>query len=150
MHVAGYTRGLNFADVLVPAWAAGFSAFGCACADFEYRLDRTLNIATASPELAPAAFAAGIEGIAAVVNAGWTGLRTKVADEFAKSRVPTERIVYRHCLRVQYVGQLNDLEVELPFDTIRTADDVRAIVDRFEEAYAKLSPAPRARRSSAT
>ncbi len=36
MHVAGYTKGLNFSDVLVPAWAAGFSAFGCACADFEY------------------------------------------------------------------------------------------------------------------
>ena len=24
MHVTGYTKGLNFADVLIPAWAAGF------------------------------------------------------------------------------------------------------------------------------
>jgi N-methylhydantoinase A/acetone carboxylase beta subunit len=138
MHVAGYTKGLNFADVLVPAWAAGFSAFGCACADFEYRLDRTLNVASASPELAPDAFSAGVGSIAAAVNTGWEGLRQKVADEFAKSRIGPDRIVYRHCLRVQYVGQLNDLEVELPFDTIRGAEDVRMIVDRFEEAYAKL------------
>ena len=26
---------------IVPAWAAGFSAFGCACADFEYRYDKS-------------------------------------------------------------------------------------------------------------
>lgn len=138
MHVAGYTKGLNFADVLIPAWAAGFSAFGCACADFEYRLDRTLNIATASPELAPDAFAARFEAIRAAVNTGWAGLRQKVADEFAKSRVAVDQITYRHCLRVQYVGQLNDLEVELPFDTIETADNVRQIIERFEDAYAKL------------
>ena len=35
VHTYGYTEGLGFKDVVVPAWAAGFSAFGCACADFE-------------------------------------------------------------------------------------------------------------------
>ena len=29
LHTAGYTKGLGFEDVLIPAWAAGFSAFGC-------------------------------------------------------------------------------------------------------------------------
>ena len=48
LHVAGYTRGVHFEDVLVPAWAAGFSAFGCACADFEYRFDRTGRPAAAA------------------------------------------------------------------------------------------------------
>ena len=37
LHVAGYTDGVAYRDVIVPAWAAGFSAYGCACADFEYR-----------------------------------------------------------------------------------------------------------------
>ncbi len=32
VHTYGYTEGLGFKDVVVPAWAAGFSAFGCACA----------------------------------------------------------------------------------------------------------------------
>ena len=44
LHVAGYTAGVAYRDVLVPAWAAGFSAFGCACADFEYRYDQTIDM----------------------------------------------------------------------------------------------------------
>ncbi|HTR12465.1 MAG TPA: hydantoinase/oxoprolinase family protein, partial [Roseiarcus sp.] len=137
MHVAGYTKGLNFADVLIPAWAAGFSAFGCACADFEYRLDRTLNVPTAHPELAPAAFKAGLTTLSGAVNAGWESLRARIAAEFAKSRVPEESIEYRHCLRVQYVGQLNDVEIDLPFSAIATADDVWTIIEKFEEGYSK-------------
>lgn len=137
MHVAGYTKGLHFADVLVPAWAAGFSAFGCACADFEYRLDRTVNVATPSPDLAPQAFEQSFGLLSGAVNAGWEGLRAKVKDEFAKSGVESDQIDYRHCLRVQYVGQLNDVEIELPFEAIRSADDIRDIIERFEVAYSK-------------
>ena len=33
-----------YEDVLVPEWAAGFCAFGCACADFEYRFDRQTDL----------------------------------------------------------------------------------------------------------
>ncbi len=44
VHACGHTEGLGFEDVIVPAWAAGFSAFGCAAADFEHRYDRSLDI----------------------------------------------------------------------------------------------------------
>ena len=44
LHVAGYTEGVSYREVLVPAWAAGFSAFGCACADFDYRYDQTVDL----------------------------------------------------------------------------------------------------------
>jgi N-methylhydantoinase A/acetone carboxylase beta subunit len=137
MHVAGYTKGLNFADVLIPAWAAGFSAFGCACADFEYRLDRTLNVPTADPDLAPAAFKAGLAMLSGAINASWEGLRGRVAAEFAKSKIDEAGIDYRYCLRVQYVGQLNDVEIELPFISVRDEADVRTIIRQFEEAYSK-------------
>jgi len=137
MHVAGYSKGLNFADVLIPAWAAGFSAFGCACADFEYRLDRTLNVPSADPNLAPAAFEAGFAMLSGAINASWDVLRSKVAAEFAKSKIDEKNIEYRHCLRVQYVGQLNDVEIELPFSGVRTPADMLTIIARFEEAYSK-------------
>lgn len=137
MHVAGYTKGLNFADVLIPAWAAGFSAFGCACADFEYRIDRTLNVPTASPDLAPDAFKASFGLVSGAVSASWKDLRSRVAGEFAKSGIDEGKIAYRHCLRVQYVGQLNDVEIELPFDTVESAGQVDDIIRRFEDAYSK-------------
>lgn len=138
LHVAGYTKGLNFAEVIVPAWAAGFSAFGCACADFEYRVDRTVNVAVQSPDLSPAGFTASFDGYAFAVNKVWATLEERVVDEFAKSGVGRERIEFGHYVRVQYVGQLNDVEVKVPFDRIKDESDVRQIINRFEEAYSKL------------
>src|SRR5690606_34811040 len=34
VHAVGLAKGLGFADIIAPSWAAGFSAFGCATADF--------------------------------------------------------------------------------------------------------------------
>jgi N-methylhydantoinase A/acetone carboxylase beta subunit len=138
LHVAGYTRGLNFQDVLVPAWAAGFSAFGCACADFEYRNDRSVNVPIASPDLAPEAFAAGFDLFAGAVNQAWQSLQGGLLNEFAKSGIPADQVKFGHYLRVQYVGQLNDVEIHLPFSKITTHEDVKLIIERFEDAYAKL------------
>lgn len=138
LHVAGYTNGLNFQDVLVPAWAAGFSAFGCACADFEYRNDRTLNVPIASPDLAPDQFAAGFDLFAGAVNLSWQSLEGGLLGEFAKSGIPADQVQFGHYLRVQYVGQLNDVEIKVPFSQISSHEDVKTVIRLFEEAYAKI------------
>ena len=70
LHVAGYTDGVGYAEVLVPAWAAGFSAFGCACADFDYRFDQTIDL-----PLLPAFGEAERAGIGAMITAAWLALR---------------------------------------------------------------------------
>lgn len=44
LHAAGYTKPLEFKDILVPDWAAAFSAFGTACADSAYRYDQSVDI----------------------------------------------------------------------------------------------------------
>ena len=41
LHVGNYSDALGFKDVLIPTWAAAFSAFGCTCAPHEYRFDRS-------------------------------------------------------------------------------------------------------------
>ncbi len=138
LHVAGYTKELNFEDVLVPAWAAGFSAFGCACADFEYRNDRTVNVPIASPDLSPAHFEAGFDLFAGAVNLSWQSLQGGLLGEFAKSGVAAEQVQFNYHLRVQYVGQLNDVEIKVPFSQISSHDDVKTIIQLFEEAYAKI------------
>ena len=83
LHVAGYTAGVPYRDVLVPAWAAGFSAFGCACGDFAYRYDMTIDM-----PIEPGADDDD-EGRASAmyVDGGWQMLRERVAEEFAKSGV---------------------------------------------------------------
>src|SRR5213079_1293659 len=76
LHVAGYTEGVSYRDVLVPAWAAGFSAFGCACGDFEYRYDQTIDM-----PILPSADEMERAGIAVMIAGAWLGVQDKVADE---------------------------------------------------------------------
>lgn len=129
VHVAGYSEGMAFSDILVPSWAAGFSAFGCACADYEYRSEKTVR----------ATLQAGLVDEAAdAVNAAWDQLEGRVLAEFAKSHVPREVVELRSSLRVQYVGQLNDVEIALPFGRIATEADIGTILEQFEEAYTVL------------
>jgi N-methylhydantoinase A/acetone carboxylase beta subunit len=133
LHVAGYTRGLNFEDVLVPAWAAGFSAFGCACADYEYRYDRTVDV-----PLLPTGDEDAWKAVADALNAAWDGLDAQVTAEFARSQVDAEQISFKPMLRMQYFGQLNDLELVSPVRRIDSKADVDAIVEEFEKLYVKI------------
>jgi acetone carboxylase, beta subunit len=133
LHVAGYTEGVAYRDVLVPAWAAGFSAYGCACADFEYRYDQTVDM-----PIPPTADQMERAGIGFMVTGAWQGLEERVAAEFAKSGVERERIAFSHSVRMQYYGQLNDIEIVSPHAEMEEAEHLDALVDAFEDAYAKV------------
>jgi N-methylhydantoinase A/oxoprolinase/acetone carboxylase beta subunit len=133
LHVAGFSAGLGFKDVLVPTWAAGFSAFGCVCADFAYRLDRQVDI-----EIPPNATAEDKARVARHIDRAWTELRARVAAEFAKSGIAADRIEFHPQLRLQYLGQLNDIEVLCPLDRLTDADDVDRILAEYEEQYGKV------------
>ena len=133
LHVAGYTEGVPYRDVLVPAWAAGFSAYGCACAPFEYRYDQTIDmpISPGQDELEKA-------GVGMMISGYWEGLEQRVAEEFAKSGIEPEQIAFTHAVRMQYYGQLNDIEIVSPHDQIEEAAEVDDLIEVFEEAYGKV------------
>ncbi|MGZ5311638.1 MAG: hydantoinase/oxoprolinase family protein [Solirubrobacterales bacterium] len=136
LHVAGYTEGVPYRDVLVPAWAAGFSAYGCACAPFEYRYDQTIDM----PIGAGGAEVDEMEkaGIGVMVTGAWLGLQEKVAEEFAKSGVAREAIEFGHAVRMQYYGQLNDIEIVSPRMELEEGAHVDELIAAFEEAYGKV------------
>uniref|UniRef100_E6PKS8 Acetone carboxylase beta subunit n=1 Tax=mine drainage metagenome TaxID=410659 RepID=E6PKS8_9ZZZZ len=133
VHTYGYTEGLGFKDVVVPAWAAGFSAFGCACADFEYRYDKSVDIAL--PQLASDA-----DKVQAceVIQAAWGELANKVVEEFVINGFKPEDVILRPGYRMQYMGQLNDLEVNSPVSGAATAADWDSIVNAFETTYGRV------------
>jgi acetone carboxylase, beta subunit len=133
LHVAGYTEGVAYRDVLVPAWAAGFSAFGCACADFEYRYDQTIDM-----PIQPTADEMEKAGVGVMVTGAWLGLEERVAEEFAKSGIERERIRFTHAVRMQYYGQLNDIEIVSPHSELEEGEHVDDLVAEFEDAYAKV------------
>ena len=83
LHVAGYSAGLQFEDILIPAWAPGFSAFGCACGDFEYRYDQSVDLPLL-PTDSPEQMRLAID----LLNGTWDVLEAKVVDGVCRQRHP--------------------------------------------------------------
>lgn len=133
VHTYGYTEGLGFKDVIVPAWAAGFSAFGCACADFEYRYDKSVDIAL--PQ-----FASDSDKAAAcrTIQEGWDELAAKVVEEFVINGFKPEDVILRPGYRMQYMGQLNDLEITAPISSATSPEDWDRLVGAFEDTYGRV------------
>lgn len=132
LHVAGYTAGVPYQQVLIPEWAAGFSAFGCACADFEYRFDRQVDL-----PLLPTQSDDERAQMVQLVSQTWRALEERVRDEFAKSGDHGE-ITFSHMVRMQYYGQLVDIEVDSPATELSTAQDAQALCDAFETTYQRM------------
>ncbi len=133
LHTAGYIKGLGFEDVLVPAWAAGFSAFGCGAADFEYRYDKTLDLNVNDGAVDEEKVQAGDQ-----LQVAWDELIEKVAVEFDKNGIERKNVDFRLYFRMQYQGQLNDLEIEAPISSFRETQDWDALVNAFEETYTRV------------
>src|SRR5699024_9108014 len=133
LHTAGYTKGLGFEDVLIPAWAAGFSAVGCGAADFEYRYDKTLDLNFEEVERDEVILENG-----RVLQEAWNELKENVAEEFDKNGYSTDAVNFRLFFRMQYQGQLNDLEIEAPIESFENVSDYDSLVETFEELYTRV------------
>ncbi len=133
LHVGGYTHGLAFEDVLVPSWAPGFSAFGCACGDYDYRYDRTLDL-----PLLPRATTAERDRAAGTINAAWKALAELVVAEFAKSGIRREQIQFKPAVRMLYYGQLNALEIVSPTLEMNSGSDLDLLTSAFEDHYGRI------------
>ena len=133
LHVAGYTKGLGFQDILVPAWAAGFSAYGCACGDFEYRYEATTDL-----PVPPESDDDWKVALCTMLNLNCEKLKAKIIAEFEKTTHGSESIEYKTFFRVQYMGQLNDLEIRSSSDRLETARDLDDLLQSFEETYGRV------------
>ncbi|NMM38683.1 MAG: hydantoinase/oxoprolinase family protein [Glaciimonas sp.] len=133
VHTYGYTEGLGFKDVVVPAWAAGFSAFGCACAEYEYRYDKSVDIG-----VGPNATDAEKVQACKTVTQAWAELSEKVIEEFIINGFKPEDVLLRPGYRMQFMGQLNDLEINSPVTNASTLADWEKMVLAFDETYARV------------
>ena len=134
LHAAGYSRGLAFQDVLIPQWAAAFSAFGCACADSAYRYDQSVD-EILQPDFSNAAM------VARSLNETLRTLRERAEDAFERDGVDPETVEFRPSLRIQYLGMLDDLEVEIGdvYDEDGLdAEDVEAVIDSYEAKFDRV------------
>lgn len=133
VHSYGYTQGLGFKETIVPAWAAGFSAFGCASAEFEYRYDMSVDIAI-PPDSEDEAKADAV----AVLQNAWDELKVKVLEEFKINGFSEADVTLAPGYSMQYMGQLNDLEIVSPLEKVSGAENWDALTEAFEETFSRV------------
>jgi N-methylhydantoinase A/acetone carboxylase beta subunit len=127
---AGYTSGLKFQGILVPTWAAAFSAFGAATAEYGIRHDL-------STELLIAPDGSTNELVALMLNQGWEELRKMIEEELKNEGIDPEKVLLKPAVRMMYFGMLDDLEVPVLKFPIE-AEDVKAIIDSYEDMFEKI------------
>ena len=138
LHVAGYSRGLKFENILIPEWAAAFSAFGCACAEHSYRYEKSVDgVITTDGRMNQA--------VSMVLNATWSDLKKKIIKEFEREGRDPSEMLFKPSVRIQYLGIFDDLEVKSPSDNL-APDDIwklaRSYDDLFEEVYRRGTKSP--------
>lgn len=135
VHMHGFAEGIEFADVITLPWAAGFSAFGAACAEYMHRYDRGLRV------LIPNGLAAaGQREVAQQIRGAWATLEAEARAEMTKEGVDPARISYRYGIAARYIGQLESFDTSLTSGAMAGPDDIRRMIDAFETMYTKVYP----------
>jgi N-methylhydantoinase A len=135
VHMHGFAEGIPFKGVLTLPWAAGFSAFGAACAEYMHRYDRGLRIVIPKD--------AGAEQLVATareIDAAWRELEAEARAEMQAERVDLDHLRYRYGVSARYIGQIESFGTPLASGRMRGADDVHAMIDAFEAMYSKVYP----------
>jgi acetone carboxylase beta subunit len=134
LHTAGYTAPLDFKDVLVPEWAAAFSAFGCATADYAYRYDQSLDIVI-QPDLG------NVEDVAGALTQTFQKLESQARSGFENDEIDVDQMEFQPAVRMQYTGMLDDLEVTVPtemWDGEITAEDLKGIIEAYNDEFTQV------------
>ena len=133
MHIANYSSGLNFRGIMVPSWAPAFSAFGCTCADYTHRYDKSLLFV-----IPPGADAPTKQYLGGVLTGIWKELKERTVKEFTDEGFKEDEIIYKPYLRMMYTGQLDALEIPSPSLSITEPGQLDAIIKNFEDLYEKV------------
>lgn len=135
LHVAGYSRGIGFRDILTFPFAAAFSAFGCTTADYSRRHSRSVSIDL------PASLADdGTVGRAgSEITSVWEELTGAALGEMDADGHPAGRVSCAPFLRMRYTGQLEDVEVLSPVTKVGGLADAERVVREFESVYEKIN-----------
>jgi len=72
------------------------------------------------------------------INAAWSDLKDQVAEAFARNNIERDNVHFRPYLRIQYQGQINDIEVPVTFDAFDSPDQISVVIAAFEDTYAKI------------
>jgi len=136
LHVWGLERGLTLGRVLTVPWAAAFSAFGCAAAEYFHRYERGVTFFEA-PEMEDGARIY----MGMVLSEVWQELEEQAYEEMEAEGIPREQVRFRHWISARYIGQMSTWEAPVEKGRVENLEDFYKVIDSFEKVYTTIYPA---------
>jgi N-methylhydantoinase A/oxoprolinase/acetone carboxylase beta subunit len=133
LHLLGYAGDHPWKAVCTVPHAGGFSAWGGACMDYSHRRHKSVG-AVITPDLDDATKLQYLQPI----DATWKDLEAELRQElegegFRQDQISISRVVY-----MKYYGQLDDVEVESPVESLASLEDMNALIESFESLYTRM------------
>ncbi|MEW6440587.1 MAG: hydantoinase/oxoprolinase family protein [bacterium] len=132
-HVAGYTKELDFAGVMVFPFSSVFSAFGAATSNYEHLYNQSCTLF-----LPPGADDASKLGFGQSLNALWQRLEDVGKENMMREGYAEQAIRFQQLAMIRYRGQLDDLIVTSPVRRIENAAACDGLISTFEELYERI------------
>lgn len=144
-HCAGFTEGMHFKEVVIPPFSAVFSAFGAATADIMHRYEAspfvtirdipydqtTLRFCFDKVKTLNDLRCEGVERF----NRIFEELEERARIDMKAEGLSEELVSFNYEMLARYGGQLWELRVRIPTNTIQSAKDLELIVKAFEDRY---------------
>jgi N-methylhydantoinase A len=134
LHLAGSSRGIGFRDIITFQFAAAFSAFGCTTADYMRRHSVSTQI-----DVPASAGEEHLKSVGQRITRVWQDLEETAIAEMRADGHSRDAIRIKPLLMMRYTGQLEDVEVSAPMKTIKTPEEMRALLAHFEDVYTKIN-----------
>jgi len=135
LHLWGLGRGLTVGGIMTVPWAAAFSAFGCAAAEYFHRYDKAVTFFL-TPDMEEAVKMYQGMGL----SAAWQELEERGYEELEKEGIPREKVHFRYGISGRYIGQMSAWEAPVRKGRIESIEDLNAVVDSFEKGYTTIYP----------
>jgi len=135
LHMWGLVEDMDLAGVVTCPWAAAFSAYGVAAADYFHRYQKSVMcvLPAGQPGEVLLYMCMGL-------NAAWQELKERAYHELQEEGHSREKVSFRYGIYARYLGQMVSWEAPVAKSTVETPEDVESLVAAFEKAYTTIYP----------
>jgi len=135
LHLWGLERSLDIGGVLAVPWAAAFSAFGCAAAEYFHRYDKAVTFFLTPDMTDDIKMYQGMG-----LSAAWQELEELGYQELEKEGIPREKVHFRHGISARYLGQMSAWEAPVDKGRVESVEDLDGVIGSFEKVYTTIYP----------
>ena len=136
LHAWGLERNIPVGQVVMLPWAAAFSAFGVASAEYFHRYDKAVTFFLTPDMTDDIRLMQG-----GMLSMTWQELEEKGYTELGAEGISRDDVTFRYGISCRYIGQMSEWEVPVEVGRANTTEELDSIIGAFEKYYTRIYPA---------